>query len=100
MLAAFGMMLMWVLRVATKKQDDALAQLAAMTNQLARLVESQNSTAVEFRLRYDQLATNSTTTARVLAEVVQELHEMRLEDDKRTQAIREVLAATQRLAAS
>lgn len=100
MLGAFGMMLMWVLRVATKKQDDALTQLSAMTNQLARLVESQSATAVEFRLRYERLSADSATTAKVLADVVGELRDMRQEDDKRTAAIREVLAATQRLAAS
>lgn len=100
MLAAFGAMLMWLLKVATKKQDDALAQLVAMTNQIGRLVETQGAMAIELRLRYERLATDAGSTAKLLADVVDELRDMRQEDDKRTQAIRDLASVTQQLVAA
>ncbi len=83
MLAAFGAMLVWVLRVSAKKQDDALAQLVAMTAQVSRLVETQNTMSVEFRPRYERLAADGDTTAKVLAGIVEELREMRADHSRR-----------------
>lgn len=97
MLAAFGSMLIWILKVSTKRQDDALTQLVAMTTQVGKLVEGQGAMAAEFRLRYDRISTDAGSTAQILAKVVEELREMRLEDAERTEVIRDLLSATQQL---
>ena len=100
MLAAFGAMLMWVLKVSAQKQDAALTQLSAMTQQLGRLVENQGAMVLEFRLRYERLASDAGTTANILTKIVEEIRDMRAEDEKRTQAIKELLTATHRLASN
>ena len=80
MLAGFGAMLVWVLRVSAKKQDDALVQLVAMAASVQRLVESQNAMAVEFRLRHEHLVSETANTAKLLGAIVEELREIRAAD--------------------
>lgn len=80
MLAGFGAMLVWVLRVSAKKQDDALTQLVAMAASMQRIVEGQTAMAVEFRLRHEHLVSDTANAAKLLGAIVEELREIRAAD--------------------